>query len=187
MQTLLKLDKFLLTCLITFAFTTIPYYSCDYLINQFIGITPKDELLNNYSLRVNYTDYSSLLGIQLPDKSSILNTDVSLYDRAHFMYGEWPTSFESLNYQGELFWTNLRDHRRQKRTRRSTRVKFKNLKSKIATSWKAFKRNDSVNEITNPPPYASDKMKGTKQNEVPLSETTGDPETNRWEDSSRID
>nr|UIB38918.1 hypothetical chloroplast RF1 [Trentepohlia sp. YN1317] len=60
------------------------------------------------------------------------------------MYGEWPTCFESLNYQGELFWTNLRDHRRQKRTRRSTRIKFKNLKSKIATSWKAFKRNDSL-------------------------------------------
>ncbi len=144
LQTLLKLDKFLLTCLITFAFTTIPYYSCDYLFNQFIGITPKDEILNNHNLRVNYTDYSSLLGIQLPDKSSIFNTDVSLYDRAHFMYGEWPTSFESLNYQGELFWTNLRDHRRQKRTRRSTRIKFKNLKSKIATSWKAFKKNDSL-------------------------------------------
>ena len=144
LQTLLKLDKFLLTCLITFAFTTIPYYSCDYLFNQFIGITPKDEILNNHNLRVNYTDYSSLLGIQLPDKSSIFNTDVSLYDRAHFMYGEWPTSFESLNYQGELFWTNLRDHRRQKRTRRSTRIKFKNLKSKIATSWKTFKRNDSL-------------------------------------------
>ena len=144
LQTLLKLDKFLLTCLITLAFTTIPYYSCDYLFNQFIGITPQDQILNNHSLRVNYTDYSSLLGIQLPDKSSIFNTDVSLYDRAHFMYGEWPTSFESLNYQGELFWTNLRDHRRQKRTRRSTRIKFKNLKSKIATSWKAFKRNDSL-------------------------------------------
>ena len=144
LQTLLKLDKFLLTCLITFAFTTIPYYSCDYLFNQFIGITPKDEFLNNYNLRVNYTDYSSLLGTQLSDKTLVLNTDVSLYDRAHFMYAEWPTSFESLNYQGELFWNNLRDHRRQKRTRRSTRVKFKNLKTKIATSWKAFKRNDSL-------------------------------------------
>nr|UIB38815.1 hypothetical protein RF1 [Trentepohlia sp. YN1242] len=144
LQTILKIDKFLLTCLITFVFTTIPYYSCDYLVNQFLGITPRDELLNNHNLRVNYTDYSSLLGIQLPDKSSIFNTDVSLFDRAHFMYGEWPNSFESLNYQGELFWTNLRDHRRQKRTRRSTRIKFKNLKSKIATSWKAFKRSDSL-------------------------------------------
>lgn len=144
LATLLKLDKFLLTCLITFAFTTIPYYSFDYLFKEFINITPKDEILNNYNLRVNYTDYSSLLGSQLPDKSSTFNTDVSLYDRAHFMYGEWPTSFESLNYQGELFWTNLRDHRRQKRKRRSSWIKFKNLKSKIATSWKALKRNDSL-------------------------------------------
>lgn len=151
------LDKFLLTCLITLTFTTIPYYSCDYLLNQFIGITPKNELLNNHNLRVNYNDFSSLLGMPLSDRTLVLNTDVSLYDRAHFMYGEWPTSFESLNYQGELFWTNLKDHRRQKRTRRSTRVKFKNLKSKIATSWKAFKRNDSLSERQ-------------FRNELPLSE-----------------
>uniref|UniRef100_UPI003001E06C hypothetical protein RF1 n=1 Tax=Cephaleuros diffusus TaxID=1519597 RepID=UPI003001E06C len=120
LQTVLKLDKFLLTCLITFAFTTIPYYSFDYLFNQFIGLTPKDELFNNHNF------------------------------------------FESFNYQGELFWTNLRDHRRQKRTRRSTRIKFKNIKSKIATSWKAFKQNDSLRSQLSSLP-ASSREEGTEK------------------------
>ena len=136
-----KIDKILLTCLITLSFTTIPYYSFDYLINSFFGFIPQDQILNTHSLRVNFPDYTNLLGITLSDNNSVINTDVSLYDRAHFMYGEWPNSFESLNYQGEYMWTNLRDHRRQKRTRRSTRLKFKTLKTKISTSWKEFKRS----------------------------------------------
>ena len=135
-----RIDKILLTVLITLSFTTIPYYSFDYIVNGFFGFVPQDEILNAHSLRVNFPDYTNLLGITLSDNNSVINTDVSLYDRAHFMYGEWPNSFESLNYQGELMWTNLRDHRRQKRTRRSTRLKFKTLKTKISTSWKEFKR-----------------------------------------------
>ena len=143
-----KIDKVLLTCLVTLSFTTIPYYSFDYLINSFFGFQPQEQILNAHSLRVNFPDYTNLLGITLSDNNSVINTDVSLYDRAHFMYGEWPNSFESLNYQGELMWTNLRDHRRQKRTRRSTRLKFKTLKTKISTSWKEFKRNSGFSGST---------------------------------------
>ena len=143
-----KIDKILLTCIITLSFTTIPYYSFDYLINSFFGFIPQDQILNAHSLRVNFPDYTNLLGITLSDNNSVINTDVSLYDRAHFMYGEWPNSFESLNYQGELMWTNLRDHRRQKRTRRSTRLKFKTLKTKISTSWKEFKLSSGFSGST---------------------------------------
>ena len=146
-----RIDKFLLTCLITLSFTTIPYYSFDYLVNSFLGFTPQDEILNAHSLRVNFPDYTNLLGISLSKKYNVLNTDVSLYDRAHFMYGQWPNSFESLNYQGELMWTNFRDHRRLKRTRRSNRFKFKTLKTKISTSWKEFKRSSGFSGSTIPP------------------------------------
>ena len=156
-----KIDKVLLTCLITLSFTTIPYYSFDYLINSFFGFIPQDQILNAHSLRVNFPDYTNLLGITLSDNNSVINTDVSLYDRAHFMYGEWPNSFESLNYQGELMWTNLRDHRRQKRTRRSTRLKFKTLKTKISTSWKEFKRSSGFSGSTSPSSFSEE----TKRNE----------------------
>lgn len=156
-----RIDKILLTCLITLSFTTIPYYSFDYLVNSFFGFIPQDEILNAHSLRVNFPDYTNLLGITLSDNNSVINTDVSLYDRAHFMYGEWPNSFESLNYQGELMWTNLRDHRRQKRTRRSTRLKFKTLKTKISTSWKEFKRNSGFSSPT-------------------ISSQSGESEFNKW-------
>nr|YP_010261109.1 hypothetical chloroplast RF1 [Cephaleuros parasiticus]UIB39050.1 hypothetical chloroplast RF1 [Cephaleuros parasiticus] len=51
-----RLDNFLLTCFLTMTFTTIPYFSFDYLFNQFLGIglTPKNELLNQHNLCLAY-------------------------------------------------------------------------------------------------------------------------------------
>ena len=145
---LAQIDKFLLTCLITLSFTTIPYYSFDYLANKFLGFLPSDENLNRYSLNVNLPDYSGTIGVVAENeegKSQFagINMDVSLYDRAYYMYGFWPNSFESLNYQNELMWTDVKSHdKSKKKNRRVNRKTFEQFKTKVFTSWRKFKKKN---------------------------------------------
>ena len=140
-----KIEKFLLIGLISLTFTTIPYYGFDYLLNNFLGFTPQDDILNHYSLNLNLLpDYGPKyqLGGEPDDDEEELNvigTDVTLYDRADYRVGEWSNSFESLNYQAEYIWRNQTDYSRYKQKLKA-RKSFKDVKKAISVTWKQYKK-----------------------------------------------
>ena len=98
----------LLTLIIAFTFTSIPFYSLDYLFAGPLGFISQDKGLDKTIFTSkNLKDPYSLLGVY--SESQSLGTDVTPFDRGNYLFSKYDESFEDLNYQGEYAWTARRD------------------------------------------------------------------------------
>ncbi len=104
-----RLNFSLITLIIAFTFTSIPFYSLDYLVLSNLGFVSQDKSLKNTVFLPTKThDFSPpLLGdptnLALDQKSGI-DTDITPFDKGRYLMFDANDSFEQLNYQGEYAW-----------------------------------------------------------------------------------
>ncbi len=104
-----RLNFSLITLIIAFTFTSIPFYSLDYLVLSNLGFVSQDKSLKNtiFSPTKIYDYPSRILGdlsnITL-DKKTGIDTDITLFDKGRYLMFDVNDSFEQLNYQGEYAW-----------------------------------------------------------------------------------
>ena len=116
-----KTNFILLTTIIAFTFTSIPFYSLDYLFGGPVGFISQDKALEKtiFSSK-NLKDSPGILGKFSGLKS--LGTDVTPFDRGTYLLPDSNESFEDLNYQGEYAWTARQDRRAVYGTEKSRKL-----------------------------------------------------------------
>lgn len=98
----------LLTLIIAFTFTSIPFYSLDYLFAGPLGFISQDKAFDKtIFIGKNLKDPHDKLSATPPNGS--LATDVAPFDRGEYLLLNPEESFEDLNYQGEYAWTTRFD------------------------------------------------------------------------------
>ena len=98
----------LLTLIIAFTFTSIPFYSLDYLFTGSLGFISQDKAFDKTIFTgKNLKDPHGSLSANRPNGS--LTTDVAPFDRGEYLLLNPEESFEDLNYQGEYAWTTRFD------------------------------------------------------------------------------
>lgn len=86
----------LLSSILTLTFTSIPYYTIDYLLTSQLGFISQDKAFKNTIFSENNViDSIGFLG------SLSLNTDIANFDRGFYLKKPGYESFEELNYSGE--------------------------------------------------------------------------------------
>ena len=99
----------LLTLIIAFTFTSIPFYSLDYLFAGSLGFISQDKAFDKTIFTgKNLKDPHGKLSATLLDGTS-LPIDVAPFDRGEYLLLNPQESFEGLNYQGEYAWTTRFD------------------------------------------------------------------------------
>lgn len=128
-----------LILLIGFSFTSIPYYGIDYLFTNPLGFTSRDALFDNtvFAQR-NLKDIPRLIGFNSGFNS--FDTDVVPFNRAKYLQGDPPQSFEELNFAGEYAWTSRTDRRPMYQQQKAKELVSKLLKQAKIT----IKKRDSV-------------------------------------------
>lgn len=116
-----KLNFGLLTLIIAFTFTSIPFYSLEYLFAGSLGFISQDKAFDKtiFSSK-NLKDAPGVLGGYSGLKS--LGTDVTPFDRGNYLLPDTNESFEDLNYQGEYAWTARQDRQALYRTEKSRKL-----------------------------------------------------------------
>lgn len=111
----------LLTLIIAFTFTSIPFYSLEYLFAGSLGFISQDKAFEKtiFSSK-NLKDSPGVLGGYSGLKS--LGTDVTPFDRGSYLLPDTNESFEDLNYQGEYAWTARQDRQALYRTEKSRKL-----------------------------------------------------------------
>lgn len=111
----------LLTLIIAFTFTSIPFYSLDYLFTGSLGFISQDKVFEKtiFSSK-NLKDSPEVLGGYSGFKS--LGTDVTPFDRGNYLLPDTNESFEDLNYQGEYAWTARQDRQALYKTEKSRKL-----------------------------------------------------------------
>ncbi len=108
-----RLNFGLITLIIAFTFTSIPFYSFDYLVLSNLGFVSQDKSLKDtiFSSTKIYDRSKLVLGDpnnRYIDKKPGIDTDVSLFDKGRYLMFDVDDSFEQLNYQGEYAWLTHR-------------------------------------------------------------------------------
>jgi hypothetical protein len=86
----------LLSSILTFTFTSIPYYTIDYLLTNQLGFISQDKAFKNTIFsQNNVIDSMGFLG------AITLCTDIANFDRGFYLNKPGFESFEELNYSGE--------------------------------------------------------------------------------------
>jgi hypothetical protein len=86
----------LLSSILTLTFTSIPYYTIDYLLTSPLGFISQDKAFKNTIFSENNViDSIGFLG------SLSLNTDIANFDRGFYLKKPGYETFEELNYSGE--------------------------------------------------------------------------------------
>ena len=104
-----RLNFSLITLILAFSFTSIPFYSFDYLVLSNLGFVSQDKSLKNTVFSpIKIHDYfPPLLGdstnLSLDQKPGI-DTDITPFDKGRYLMFDANDSFEQLNYQGEYAW-----------------------------------------------------------------------------------
>jgi hypothetical protein len=97
---IIRLNVSLLTLILTFTFTSIPFYGLDYLFAQPLGFISQDKAFKNTIFSPNeITDPFGILGGFSENLS--LDTDVTTFDRGLYLKSPIFQTFEDLNYSGE--------------------------------------------------------------------------------------
>lgn len=110
-----RLNFTLLTLILAFTFTSIPFYSFDYLVLSNLGFVSQDKSLKNtVFLPTKIHDFfPTILGdptnLSL-DKRPGIDTDITPFDKGRYLMFDANDSFEQLNYQGEYAWL-IKKHR----------------------------------------------------------------------------
>ena len=134
----------LISLIICFGISSLPFYSIDYLIGKPLGYVSEDKAFWGNIFSGDYGDKQSrLLGYNSGFKT--IDTDVSYFDRGEYLEPKFAQSFEDINYHGEYFWTSRVDRintfgPQRQRGRDIAQGLFKNLK-KLAKFDKKTKEN----------------------------------------------
>jgi hypothetical protein len=139
-----RLNFSLMILIIAFTFTSIPFYSFDYLILSNLGFVSQDKSLTNsvFSSKKIYDFTDPILGsgynIYADGKPGI-DTDISRFSKGRYLMFDVNDSFEQLNYQGEYAWLT-KDFRKTTVTR-----KLSSLRAFQGVS-KFFKKNKKLSQ-----------------------------------------
>ncbi len=142
-----RLNFSLLTLIIAFTFTSIPFYSLDYLVFSNLGFVSQDKSFKNtiFSPTKTHDFFPALLGdstnLSLDQKPGI-DTDITPFDKGRYLMFDANDSFEQLNYQGEYAWLTKK-HRTPTVSRDPS--SFKVLSNFSKFFQKAKKTSRSVN------------------------------------------
>lgn len=97
---IIRLNVSLLTIILAFSFSSIPFYGLDYLITQPFGFISQDKSFKNTIFSPNeIKDPFGILGGFSENLS--LDTDVTSFDRGLYLKSPIFQTFEDLNYAGE--------------------------------------------------------------------------------------
>lgn len=105
-----RLNFSLIIAILAFTFTSIPFYSFEYLVLSNLGFTPQDKSFKNTNTVFSYTkiqDFDkAVLGNQDgnfgPNQGIV--TDISRFNKGRYLMFDVNDSFEQLNYKGEYNW-----------------------------------------------------------------------------------
>lgn len=105
-----RLNFSLIIAILAFTFTSIPFYSFEYLVLSNLGFAPQDKSLKNTNTVFSYTkiqDFDkAILGNQDenfgPNQGIV--TDISRFNKGRYLMFDVNDSFEQLNYKGEYNW-----------------------------------------------------------------------------------
>lgn len=116
-----KINFSLLTLIIAFTFTSIPFYSLEYVFGGSLGFISQDKAFDKtlFSSK-NVKDSPGVLGGY--SRLQSLGTDVTPFDRGNYLLPDTNESFEDLNYQGEYAWTARQDRQALYRTEKSRKL-----------------------------------------------------------------
>lgn len=130
---IIRLNFFFLSSVLAFTFTSIPYYSLDYLIAGPLGFVSQDKSFKNTFFSPNeVTDPFGVLGALSQNLS--LDTDVNPFDRGIYLKSPIFQSFEDLNYSGEYAST----------TRQGSVPLFGRYKEKARKVREAIRKKDEL-------------------------------------------
>lgn len=127
-----NLNYFFLISIIGFSFSSIPFYSMDYLLMGPLGFVSEDKVFEKTIFSPNTVkDSIKLIGASSSFKS--LDTDISSFDKGTYLKNDSVQTYEDLNFQGEYAWTTRQDRRslyQQEKSRELILNLFKKTKSK---------------------------------------------------------
>lgn len=151
-----RLNFSLLITIIAFTFSSIPFYSFDYLILSNFGFVPQDKSFQNtiFSPTKIHDVKKAILGDEdLPDKyldmKPGLDTDITPFNKGRYLMFDVNDSFEQLNYQGEYAWLTQKD--------RTITISRDPSSSRVFSKLvKFFKKNKkSTNRVTDKNKFSS--------------------------------
>nr|YP_009106485.1 hypothetical chloroplast RF1 [Geminella minor]AIT95296.1 hypothetical chloroplast RF1 [Geminella minor] len=127
-----NLNFLFLISIISFSFSSIPFYSIDYLLTGPLGFVSEDKVFEKTIFSPNtLKDSIKLIGANSSFKS--LDTDISFFDKGNYLKNDSLQTYEDLNYQGEYAWTTRQDRRslyQQEKSRELILNLFKKTNSK---------------------------------------------------------
>lgn len=146
------IDQFLVICLVIFSFTSIPFYSMDFMVNKFFGFIPQDQILNNYNLNNAMPDYGDNIGVQVdirfldsPNQAETIYCllhELALFDQNNYGNVLWKTNFENLNYRNALHFSSFLQEYNTKRTRKKFFAPtMRKLRNKLFPYYQGLKDN----------------------------------------------
>lgn len=152
-----RLNFSLITLILAFTFTSIPFYSFDYLVLSNLGFVSQDKSFKDtIFLPTKVYDHDSpLIGDASRfslDKKPGIDTDISAFDKGRYLMFDLDDSFEQLNYQGEYAWLS-KPHRTPKISRSpsssSALSSFSQLFQKTKKSSNVSTKNTSSKSLEN--------------------------------------
>jgi hypothetical protein len=142
-----QLNTILLTCVIAFSFSSVPFYGLEYLLTGPFGFVSQDKAFDKTFFSGNSVpDTNKILGSH--SEYASLDVDSTAFDRGRYIQKEFNDTFEELNYQGEYAWTAKQDHHP-----RSLFEKFENL---LLNFFQNKKSTKSISQQQQPKEQTSD-------------------------------
>eukprot|EP01026_Neomeris_dumetosa_P036011 TRINITY_DN2894_c1_g2_i4.p1 TRINITY_DN2894_c1_g2~~TRINITY_DN2894_c1_g2_i4.p1 ORF type:complete len:855 (-),score=30.47 TRINITY_DN2894_c1_g2_i4:66-2630(-) len=149
-----KCNFFLILFLLTFSFSSIPYYGMDYLFLGPLGFVPNEKSIETIVPNNDFKDDYRILG------GYSTATEISLFDSANYLLEQnsekmkmEQNSFEELNYQAEYMWTTRSDRifRIYQRTQSEFLKKITNLFAKPINETNDLKKYPLKTQQTSTP------------------------------------
>ena len=143
-----RLNFSLITLIIAFTFTSVPFYSFDYLILSNLGFVSQDKSLKNtlFSSTKIYDFTPAIQGSKFntyADEKPGIDADISRFNKGRYLMFDINDSFEQLNYRGEYAWL-IRKHHTPKVTRNPSSSAVLSKVMKIFQKNKKLSRREKL-------------------------------------------
>ncbi len=174
-----RLNFILITLTITFTFTSIPFYSFDYLILSNLGFVSQDKSFKNTILSSKpIPELPKPILANLENKNETfdnklkIDTDITTFDSGRYLMFDANDSFEQLNYQGEYLWFN-KNHRKAYISHVPTSLRpITNFFHKIKKSALSASNTRSTHGISKQTPTKSSSLSSEDSNILNLQNFT---------------
>ena len=142
-----RLNFSLIVLIIGFTFTSIPFYSFDYLVLSNFGFVAQDKSFQNtifsptkiYDITPAILGDGNLLNNYVDQKPGI-DTDITPFNKGRYLMFDVNDSFEQLNYQGEYAWLT-------KKNRTPTISRDPSSSAVLSKVSKFFKKNKKLTTV----------------------------------------